>query len=139
MIFDGQLKFSDEQAITADAISENVYDRGSATADAVAGEDLYLIVFITETFNNLTSLDITLESSAAAALTSPTAHATKNVTLASGGLAAGQKHVIGKLGGAGDLSSLQYLGVDYNVNGTNPGTGSVSAFLTDTPPQNPPA
>lgn len=118
------------QAITATAISTNVLDtRNAATPAAVdeglVGGDLWLVVQVSQVFNNLTSLAITLESSAAAGLTSATVHFSQSVLLAA--LTAGATVVRVKVP-SGDY--LRYLGLRYTVTGTNPSTGSLFAFLT---------
>lgn len=134
MILDKTLTFSENQAITATAISTNVIefpDNGIVRYEAAAiarnlgpGNELPLVIQITETFNTLTSLTITLESSAAAGLTSPTVHWTQTIALAS--LTAGTKAAIrilpdGVLG--------KYLGLRYTVTGTNPTLGKITAAL----------
>ncbi|OYW44955.1 MAG: hypothetical protein B7Z36_05990, partial [Novosphingobium sp. 12-63-9] len=84
MIFSNQLIFSDQQAITATAVSTNVvdlqatgtvYKAGSAlTRDLGPGEPISLLVQCTEVFATLTSLTVTLETSDATNLTSSRVH-----------------------------------------------------------------
>lgn len=120
------------QAITATAISTNVIDlRAPNGTPAVVDDGLnavsgpYLVVIVNQAFNNLTSLAISLESSAAAGLTSATVHYSKTVLLA--GLTAGATVVRVPLP---PDDYLRYLGVRYTVSGTAPTTGTVYAFLT---------
>jgi hypothetical protein len=120
------------QAITATAISTNVLDLRSGrttpvTADeSVSGPELYLLVVVTQAFNNLTTLTITLESDSAATLASaPVVHASQAVALA--GLTLGATVVRIQLPSA---DYKRYLGVRYTVAGTAPTTGAVQTFLT---------
>lgn len=135
MILDKTLTFSENQAITATAISTNVIefpDNGTVIYEAAAiprdlgpGNELPLLIQVTESFNTLTSLTITLESSAAAGLTSSTVHWTSGaIPLAS--LVAGYKAKI-RIMPDGVLG--KYLGLRYTVAGTNPTTGKVTAAL----------
>lgn len=134
MILDKTLTFSENQAITATAISTNVIefpDNGIVRYEAAAiprnlgpGNELPLLIQITETFNTLTSLTITLESSAAAGLTSSTVHWTQTIALAS--LTAGTKAAISILP-VGVIG--KYLGLRYTVTGTNPTLGKITAAL----------
>ena len=78
MILSNQQIFSDDQAITATAISTNVIDLGAAGTpfDAAAalnqdigkGTPIPLLVQVTETFDNLTSLLIAIETGATTSL-----------------------------------------------------------------------
>lgn len=123
------------QAITATAISTNVIDLRSvsglpATADeGIDGTDLYLNVRSVAAFNTLTSLTITLESDSTANLaTAPVVHYSKTILLAA--LTANQDLVRVQLP-SDDYK--RYLGVRYTVNGANPTTGSVLAYMVGTP------
>lgn len=135
MIIDANLTFSENQAITATAISTNVvefpdndivpYEAAAMSRNLGAGNEIPLMIQVTEAFNNLTSLTITLESSAAAGLTSSTVHWTSGaIPLAS--LVAGYKPPNRVLP---DGVMLKYLGLRYTVTGTAPSTGKVSAAL----------
>ncbi|KAG0928904.1 hypothetical protein G6F31_017545 [Rhizopus arrhizus] len=76
MILDKTNEFSDGQAITATAISTNVIDHNpankTATVDLGTGEVVYLVVQVDQaaTAAGAATVAITLESSAAAGLTS---------------------------------------------------------------------
>jgi len=117
---DGELVFSNDQAITASADSTNVYDLlGAGYADAI--DEMWCVVQVTETFDSLTSLDIKFSTGAATTL--GTALHTTNVLLAT--LASGYEFyfrvpLVGK---------LRYIGMEYAVNGTNPSVGKLNAFL----------
>ena len=131
MILDKTNEFSDGQAVTATAISTNVIDHNpankNATIDIGTGEDVYLVVQIDQaaTAAGAATVAITLESSAAAGLTSPTVHFT-SATYALADLTAGKELIKVKLP-SGDYK--RFLGVRYTV-GTGPLTaGQFSAFL----------
>lgn len=142
MILDTQSMFSGSiaadgtrsaQAITATAVSTNVIDLrqpngAPATADnGILGPMLWLVVIVSQAFNTLTSLTVTLESDSASTLaSSPVVHFSSGaVALAS--LTAGATIVRTPMP-SGDYK--RYLGVRYTVTGSNPTLGSVYAFLT---------
>ena len=78
MIFSAQQLFSDDQAITATAVSTNVIDLGVAGTpyDAVAplnqdigkGNKVPFLAQVTEDFNNATSVEVAIETGATTAL-----------------------------------------------------------------------
>ena len=57
MITDKLLRVSEDQAVTATAVSTNTIDLGVAR-DIGEGMDLYMVFTVTETFATLTSLTI---------------------------------------------------------------------------------
>lgn len=135
MIIDKTLTFSEDQAVTATAISTNVIelvDAGTVPHESAAiarnlgaGEPLPLLIQVTEDFATLTSLTITVETSAAAGLTSPTVLATTGaIPVAS--LKAGYKPSL-RFFPEGTL--LDFVGLRYTVAGSNATTGKVSAAL----------
>lgn len=134
MIFSAQQIFSDDQAITATAISTNVIDLGAADTpygaqaalyqDIGKGNKIPLLVQVTEAFNTLTSLTITVEASAAAGLTSPDVLFTQVIPLAS--LTVGKQINIDVVPNG---ITKRYLGVRYTVTGTNPTLGKVTAGI----------
>lgn len=126
MYEDKELEFSVAQAITVDAISAHVYDRGSGSADAFEGDRLELVVHVTEAFATLTSLTIALVSADDAALTTnKTVHVSRSILLAN--LTLNNVIRIGVPLGP----SRRYIGVDYDVVGTTATAGKVSAWLMD--------
>lgn len=135
MIIDATLTFSEDQAVTATAISTNVVklvDAGTVPHEAAAiarnlgaGEPLPLLIQVTEDFATLTSLTITLETSAAAGLTSPTVLATTGA-IAAASLVAGYKPSL-RFFPEGEL--LDYVGIRYTVGGSNATAGTVTAAL----------
>lgn len=131
MILDKSNEFSDGQAVTATAVSTNVIELNPSGSNPVqdigAGEPVWLVVQADETATagGEATVTVTLESSDAAGLTSPTVHYSSGAkALAS--LTAGSELVRIRLPG-GDYK--RYLGVRYTV-GTGPLTaGKFSAFI----------
>lgn len=135
MILDKTLTFAEDQAITATAISENVIafpDNGTVVYEAAAvvrnlgaGNELPLMIQVTEDFATLTSLTITLETSAAAGLTSSTVlFSTPAIPAAS--LIAGYKVPIRWLPNG---TLLKYLGLRFTVAGSSATAGTITAAL----------
>jgi len=135
MIFSNQLIFSDQQAVTATAVSTNVVDLRAtgrvykATADLTRnlgpGEPIPLLVQVTQTFTLLTSLTITLETSDATNLSSSRVHWSSGaVVLAS--LVAGYTVPIHYVPSA---PMLRYMGLRYTVAGTNADAGKITAGI----------
>lgn len=128
--------FSEDQAVTATAISENVMllnDAGTVHGEAAAitrnlgiGNEIPLLIQVTETFATLTSLTITLETSAAAGLTSATVLASSGA-IAVADLVAGYRPSFTRIFPDGDL--LDYIGLRYTVTGTNASAGKVTAAI----------
>ena len=115
------------QAITADAVSTNTIDLGTAR-DIGEGETLYMVFTVVTTFNNLTSLDLEVITSAADDLSSHTVLAETNVLLA--GLTAGSQYVVALPARIASLGQ-RYLGARYDVTGTAPSTGSILAQIVE--------
>ncbi len=113
------------QAITADAVSTDKIDLGTAR-DIGEGRQLYMVFTIVTSFNTLTSLDLQVVTDDNASLSSPTVIASQNVLLA--GLTAGKQYVVALPPQIASLGE-RYLGAQYNVNGTDPTTGSVLAQI----------
>lgn len=136
MYVDKQAEFSDNQAVTATAISTNVYDlfpvgnavNSNAVRDIGVGEDVYLVVQVdaAATAAGAATVTVTLESSTTADLaTSPTVHF------------ASATYALAALTGSKTLFAMKlpadaykrYIGVRYTV-ATGPLTaGSFSAFF----------
>lgn len=136
MIFDSQNLFSDAQAITADAASTNVIDLGAVGTpvggvaplrrDLGAGGPVPIRIQVTETFNNLTSMNTILETSDAEGFGSGVTilAETGDVPLASlvqGAVLSPQYVPLG--------ASKRYLRVRYDITGTAPTTGAVTAGI----------
>lgn len=133
MIFSAQQLFSDDQAITGDADSTNVIDLGApgtpygaAAAlndDVGKGAKIPLLVQVTSDFNTLTSLNINLSTGATTAL--GTTIATQNILLAD--LVAGKQINLDFLPNG---IVERYLGIEYDVVGTDPTLGNITAGIT---------
>lgn len=135
MYVDKQAEFSDSQVVTATAISTNVYDlfpigngvNSNTVRDIGVGEDVYLVVQVdsTATAAGAATVQVTLESSAAAGMTSPTVHFASAV-YALADLTGGRTLLAIKLPAG---SYQRYIGVRYTV-ATGPLTaGAFSAFF----------
>mgnify|MGYP000191400090 CR=1 FL=1 len=132
MIFSAQQIFSDDQAITGDADSTNVIDLGvpgtpygAAAAlndDVGKGAKIPLLVQVTADFNTLTSLNINLSTGATTAL--GTTIATQNILLAD--LVAGKQFNLDFLPNG---IVERYLGIEYDVVGTDPTLGNITAGI----------
>ena len=135
MILSAQQLLSDDQAITATAISENVIDLGvpgtpyGAVAplnqDVGKGAPIPVLIQVTEDFATLTSLTITVEVSAAAGLTSPVVLAEETIAVAD--LVAGKQTFMQVLPNG---ANLRYLGVRYTVTGSNATAGAITAGVS---------
>jgi len=133
MIFSAQQLFSDDQAITATAVSTNVIDLGVAgtpygaaaalNQDVGKGAKVPFLAQVTADFNNLTTLRIAVETGATTAL--GTEILGVDVPLAS--LVAGYQVPFDVLP---DQLTERYLGVRYTVTGTAPTTGTVTSGIT---------
>lgn len=134
MIFSRALLFSDGQAITGTTASTNVIDLG-ATGTVIGsaspmvreigfGTDAEMAVTVTQSFNNLTSMSISLQVDDNAAFTSPTTVFTSPAyTLAQ--LATGAKYLLPDRLMAG--TNERYVRLNYTVTGTAPTTGRITA------------
>ena len=128
MITDAFLRVSDAQAITGDAASTNTIDL-SVARDVGEGKQLFMVFTVTEAFNNATSVALQVITSAAANLGTPTVIAAQTVALA--GLTAGAQFVVPLPPQVASLGQ-RYLGAYYDVTGTNPSTGKVTADIVET-------
>lgn len=131
MIFDNSLLLSDAQAITADAASTNVIDLGATgtpfggtamTRDIGIGESVPLSVRVTETFNNLTSLVVQVQTSPDNS-TWTTIQGGATVLLAS--LVAGYQFDVPSRFPEG--TKARYVRLYYDITGTAPSTGKITA------------
>lgn len=134
MISDNQLLLSNDQAVTATAISENVIQWpamgtvfGAASAlerDIGDGTPVPFLVTVTDDFATLTSLTITLESADNAALSSNAVVHWSSGAIAAANLVAGFQVPIRFL--PKDIEK-EYLGLRYTVGGSNATAGTVWA------------
>jgi hypothetical protein len=137
MIRDRQNTFSNDQAITADALSTNVIDLGPLSAgntirDIGAGEPLYLHVLVKEAFatSGSATLTVTLESDSTSDLaTSATVHATIASAVAAASLIAGAW--IAKGIPIPSSAYERFLGLRFTTNTADFTAGKVDAWLSD--------
>lgn len=122
MLIDKQTEFSSAQAITADAASTNVYDTGT-TQDVGIGTALKLYMRIKAAFNTLTSLNVSLQTSTDEAFTSPITLWTQNYLLAV--LTLNAAFVLPGV----PAGAKRYLRLYYDVVGTDPTTGKITAGI----------
>ena len=130
MIIDDLLRVSEDQAITVTAVSTDKIPL-SVARDIGEGKPLFMVFTVTETFATLTSLTFNVVTDNDAALGSPTVLASKAVTLASGGLAAGQQHVLQIPPTIANLGEA-YLGASYTVIGSSATAGKVTTDIVET-------
>jgi len=137
MILDRTGLFSENQAITATSASTNVIDLGKTGTpygassalrrDVGRGNPVPLYVGVTETFNNLTSLTITIQTDDNAAFSSPTT-AWTSPAYAAADLVPGARHLLPDELPVG--VNEQFVRLMYTVAGTAPTTGKVTAGVT---------
>jgi len=138
MILDMQSLFSDNQAITATAVSTNVVDLGATEApvnraaptnpalikDLGKGEPVPLLIQVTEDFDALTSLNISIEIDTVEAFSSATEVIEVEVVLAD--LVAGYQTPIIWVP---TKVNERFMRLNYTVTGSNPTVGTITAGL----------
>lgn len=132
MIFDRTLLFSNAQAITADAASTDYVDLGpvgTAFGHAAAlrrdigkGGNIPLLIQVTEAFNNLTSMKVIVQVDEDPAFGSP--KNLQSVELLLADLVPGRGVGITAVPPG---ASERYMRVFYDITGTAPTTGKVTA------------
>lgn len=123
MILDEQGLFSNNQAVTGTAVSENVLDLGSR--EVSFGTPVPIFIQVTETFNNLTSLSIKVQTSADENF--GTAADLIEQTILAADLTKGAQSTIKFL----PKGNLGYMRLVYTVTGTNPSKGKILAGIAD--------
>jgi hypothetical protein len=137
MILDTQLVFSENQAVTATAISANVvqiptagrveYEGANLSRNWGPGREIPLLVQVTETFATLTSLTITLETADNAALSSGQVVIFTTPAIPAATLVAGYRLPIRVFP---DFVLKDFLGLRYTVGGSNATAGKITAAIT---------
>lgn len=138
MYVDSQAQFSNAQAVTSTAISENVIDLNAASSSNVpllqdigTGPDIYLVVQTATTCTDTSSdatLTLTLESDSTANLaTSATVHLSTGALAFATYATAGSQVFVGRLP-AGNYE--RYLGLRYTIASGPLTAGAFTAFLT---------
>lgn len=134
MIMDATLQFSNAQAVTADAASTNIIDLGGTgsaygaaaplTRDIGNGLPIPLLVTVTESFNNLTSMNVSIQVDDTSAFASPkTVFRSPEYALAD--LAMGKQHLLPDAFPVG--TNERYVRLFYDITGTAPTTGKITA------------
>lgn len=133
MIFDNTLLFSDAQAITADAGSTNTVDLGATgtpyggialVRDIGKGSKIPLSITVVETFNNLTSLAVSLQVDDNSSFSSAKTVVLSAPILAAALVAGAQIEVPDYIPqGANE----RYMRLYYDITGTAPTTGKITA------------
>ncbi len=133
MLLDRTGLLSENQAVTATAASTNVIDLGTpgtpygATSalrrDIGRGEPVPFYVGVTETFNNLTSLTVAIQTDSTAAFSAPTTVFSQTYTAAD--LVPGVRHINPDWFPVG--ANQQFVRMFYTVTGTAPTTGRITA------------
>lgn len=137
MLMDRTGLFSDAQAVTTSVASTNIVDLdatgtpyGASAAlrrDVGKGTDVPLTVNVIETFNNLTSLTIEVQTDDNPAFTSPTTvYRSPAYTL--GQVAVGARYLLPDTIPVG--TDERYMRLFYTVAGTAPSTGKITAGTT---------
>ena len=129
--------YSEDQAVTATAISENVVqinDAGTVFGESAAisrnpgaGNEIPLLIQVTEDFATLTSLTITLETADNAALSTNAVVLASSGAIAVADLVAGYRPNFTRIFPDGVLSD--YVGLRYTVTGSNATAGKISAAI----------
>lgn len=121
MMLDKQTTMSDEQAVTATAVSTNVYDLGVGLGNLGAGQPVYFEASVAEDFAGLTSLTIDVIASDSADMATPTViNSSGAVTLAN--LKSGYRFA----GAVGMHTLKRYIAFKYTVGGVGTG-GTINA------------
>lgn len=134
MILDATNLFSNAQAITATAASTNIIDLGAPgtvygavtplVRDIGKGEEIELAMRVVESFNNLTSLTISIETDDNAGFASATTIYT-SPAYALADLQTGARHLLPDELPVG--TNERYARLKYTVVGTAPTTGKITA------------
>jgi len=136
MILDKNLTLSENQAVTATALSENVIklpDAGTVYGESGAldrnlgpGTAIPVLIQVVEDFATLTSLTITLETSDNADMSSSTVMAS-SVAIAAADLVAGYRPSFTRTFPDGVLKD--YVAVRYTVGGSNATAGKMTVAI----------
>ncbi len=136
MILDANLTLSENQAVTATAISANVIQlpaAGTVPREAVPlvrnlgpGEEIPLLIQVTEDFATLTSLTITLETADNAALSTNNEVIFTTGAIPVATLLAGYRSSIRVLP---DFPLRDFIGARFTVGGSNATAGKVTVAL----------
>ena len=114
MLFDKEALFSDNQAVTATAVSKNVVCMAKGSLKEVAlGSPIPMAIQVTEDFAGLTDLTVTIETASDEAFSEAVALTTTGA-IAGADLKAGYTFAINFV----PKGNLGYMRAKYTVNGT---------------------
>lgn len=135
MILDNQTLLSNAQAITGDAGSTNQIDlspRGAGIVNDIGnGSQVPILIQVVEAFNNLTSLAVSIQVDEDSAFGTPkTVATTAAIPLAS--LTAGYLFNLDYIPRG---TNERYMRLFYDVTGTAPTTGKITAGIALSGPQ----
>lgn len=119
MILDNEALFSDDQAITASAVSTNVL---KLPANAAVGNPLPIVVQVTEDFATLTSLAAYVETDDNSGFSSGTTQIT-TAAIAAADLVEGYKFTLHYV----PRGNEEYIRLGFTVAGSNATAGKVTA------------
>ena len=123
MILDEQGLFSNNQKVTTSVASENVLDLGKR--EVSFGTPVELFIQVSEDFNNLTSLDVKVQTSVDEDFSDSVDLIEQTMTLAE--LTQGAVSAIKFL----PKGNLGYMRLFYTVNGSAPTKGKIVAGIVD--------
>lgn len=137
MILDRTALLSENQPITATGFSTNIIDLGAVgivpkagaagKRDIGKGTEIPLAMRVTQSFNNLTSLIVTLEVATDAAFTTPV-EVFRSPTYALADLTTSARHLLPDSIPVG--TNLRFLRAKYTVAGTAPTLGQIYACVS---------
>lgn len=135
MILDNETLLSNAQAITADAGSTNQIDLSPRASGIVRdigpGKSVPITIQVVETFNNLTNIVVSIQTDEDSAFGSPqTVISTAAIPLAS--LVAGYTFNLDFIPRG---TNERYMRVFYDITGTAPTTGKITAGVNLSGPQ----
>lgn len=121
MILDKQNLFSDAQAITASAASENYVDMGAR--EIAFGDPVEIFIGVEEAFTNLTSLTIAVQTDDEITFSGATTLVSETILLAN--LTAGARANLKFM----PKGNLGYMRLYYTVTGSAPDAGKITAGI----------
>jgi hypothetical protein len=135
MILNAQELFSNDQAITATALSTNVIDLGlpqtpyggkkAVNRDIGKGTPIPILIQVTSDFATLTSLAITIEVSANVDMSSSVVLSSQTIAVAA--LKKGKKTSVQVVPNDADR---RYMAIRYTVAGSNATAGTITAGIS---------
>ena len=132
-MLDNELVLSDNQAVTATAVSTNAYDAGSQAINLGAGETIeYAAHVVDASFAGLTSVQFQLIAADDAALTSNVVVIEESAAIPLASLTLGSRPFRGKLNPS---VKKRYYGFNYVVVGTGT-AGKLTSFMGQGIPDN---